>query len=45
MGAKGKSVGLDAAARFTSEISNYACRKLEFEEGNAKVALYSKLHE
>jgi len=32
------------AARFTSGISNYACRKLGFEEDNAEIALYTKLH-
>jgi len=32
------------AARFTSKISNYACRKLGFEEDNAEIALYAKLH-
>jgi len=32
------------AARFTSGISNYACRKLGFGEDNAEIALYAKLH-
>jgi len=33
------------AARFTSEVSNYACRKLGFEEDNAEIALHTKMNE